>query len=111
MSTTNAMEAARNGIPLSRQIDDADFRQYENRDRREGSGDEASPPGGGGHALREHAEDERREQRGIEEAEQRLRVVHQVGVAGGDERRTPQAPWRPTSLSARSGCNRGRSGP
>ena len=55
--------------------------------RAEGAGDqppEAAPRGG---ALPEHPDEERREQRRVEDREQQLDVVHDVRVAGGDERR------------------------
>ena len=68
------------------QADDTDLGQDENEDGREGSTHQAGPARSRGHPFPEHAENERREQRGVEEAEQRLQVVHQVGVARRDQR-------------------------
>ncbi|MCO5546639.1 hypothetical protein L7F22_000072 [Adiantum nelumboides] len=54
--------------------------------RRGRAGQQADPGRRPGHPLPEQTEDEDREQRRVEEAEQRLDVVHQVRRPGRDER-------------------------
>jgi hypothetical protein len=53
-----------------------------------GARDEATQAGPRRRPLPEHRDDERGEQRSVEEGEQQLDVVHDVRVSGGDERRT-----------------------
>src|SRR5215218_1846636 len=68
------------------EADDLGLVEDPGRQGRQRAGEQRPEAGPGRHPLPEHADDEGDEERHVEEREQRLDVVHDVAVAGGDER-------------------------